>query len=214
MTPHRTWAHDSFGRWSPQLRHWLHRRLHDPPLQGRGLCASLFFKNQDREFSGALLGPLVQSLFSARVPIAPAPHSFWFSMPYPIRQIRDASDIGTTRRQRCRAQFPLPPICKLDISPSPTSLMWVPHITIRLSGSDSAIRSSIHACRGAHRRSLRRVGVIEALGQGTQKREICKMLPTVLIDQPWQSFDTRHELTRKGIEKFAADYRATLSQTA
>lgn len=34
------------------------------------------------------------------------------------------------------------------------------------------------------------------------------------LDQLWQSFDVQHELTRKGIEKFAADYRATLSQTA
>src|SRR5262249_23801264 len=34
------------------------------------------------------------------------------------------------------------------------------------------------------------------------------------LDQAWQSFDIQHELTRKGIEKFAADYRATLSQTA
>jgi transaldolase len=34
------------------------------------------------------------------------------------------------------------------------------------------------------------------------------------LDQPWQSFDIQHELTRQGIEKFTADYRATLSQTA
>src|SRR6516165_6672029 len=34
------------------------------------------------------------------------------------------------------------------------------------------------------------------------------------LDQPWQSFDIQHELTRQGIEKFVADYRATLSQTA
>jgi transaldolase len=31
------------------------------------------------------------------------------------------------------------------------------------------------------------------------------------LEQPWQAFDVQHELTRKGIEKFAADYRATLS---
>jgi transaldolase len=31
------------------------------------------------------------------------------------------------------------------------------------------------------------------------------------LEQPWQAFDIQHELTRKGIEKFAADYRATLS---
>jgi len=34
------------------------------------------------------------------------------------------------------------------------------------------------------------------------------------LKQPWQSFDNQHELTRKGIEKFAADYRATLSRPA
>ncbi len=33
------------------------------------------------------------------------------------------------------------------------------------------------------------------------------------LGQPWQGFDIQHELTRKGIEKFVADYRATLSQT-
>lgn len=33
------------------------------------------------------------------------------------------------------------------------------------------------------------------------------------LKQPWQSFSIEHELTRKGIEKFAADYRATLYQT-
>ena len=31
------------------------------------------------------------------------------------------------------------------------------------------------------------------------------------LEQSWESFDIQHELTRKGIEKFAADYRATLS---
>jgi transaldolase len=34
------------------------------------------------------------------------------------------------------------------------------------------------------------------------------------LEQPWESFDIQHELTRKGIEKFAADYRATLSRSA
>jgi transaldolase len=34
------------------------------------------------------------------------------------------------------------------------------------------------------------------------------------LDQPWKTFDIRSELTRKGIEKFAADYRATLARTA
>lgn len=30
------------------------------------------------------------------------------------------------------------------------------------------------------------------------------------LEQPWEKFDIEHELTRKGIEKFVADYRATL----
>jgi transaldolase len=34
------------------------------------------------------------------------------------------------------------------------------------------------------------------------------------LEQSWESFDIQHELTRKGIEKFAADYRATLSRSA
>jgi transaldolase len=34
------------------------------------------------------------------------------------------------------------------------------------------------------------------------------------LEQPWETFDIQHELTRKGIEKFAADYRATLSRSA
>jgi transaldolase len=34
------------------------------------------------------------------------------------------------------------------------------------------------------------------------------------LEAPWESFDVRHELTRKGIEKFAADYRATLERSA
>jgi len=33
------------------------------------------------------------------------------------------------------------------------------------------------------------------------------------LDQPWERFDIQHELTRKGLEKFAADYHATLSQS-
>ena len=33
------------------------------------------------------------------------------------------------------------------------------------------------------------------------------------LGQPWEGFDIQHELTRKGLEKFAADYQATLSQT-
>jgi transaldolase len=33
------------------------------------------------------------------------------------------------------------------------------------------------------------------------------------LNQPWQTFDIQQELTRKGIENFTADYRATLSHT-
>src|SRR5579864_4447084 len=34
------------------------------------------------------------------------------------------------------------------------------------------------------------------------------------LEQGWETFDIQHELTRKGIEKFAADYRATLVRPA
>jgi transaldolase len=34
------------------------------------------------------------------------------------------------------------------------------------------------------------------------------------LEGPWETLDIQHELTRKGIEKFAADYRATLSRPA
>lgn len=34
------------------------------------------------------------------------------------------------------------------------------------------------------------------------------------LEQAWETFDIQHDLTRKGIEKFAADYRATLSRPA
>jgi len=34
------------------------------------------------------------------------------------------------------------------------------------------------------------------------------------LEQPWEAFDIQHELTRKGIQKFAADYRATLLRSA
>ena len=34
------------------------------------------------------------------------------------------------------------------------------------------------------------------------------------LERPWETFDIQHELTRKGIEKFAADYRRTLSRPA
>jgi transaldolase len=34
------------------------------------------------------------------------------------------------------------------------------------------------------------------------------------LEQAWETFDIQQELTRTGIEKLAADYRATLSQPA
>ena len=34
------------------------------------------------------------------------------------------------------------------------------------------------------------------------------------LEGPWETFDIQHDLTRKGVEKFAADYRATLSRSA
>ncbi len=34
------------------------------------------------------------------------------------------------------------------------------------------------------------------------------------LSRPWESFNLDHELTTKGIEKFAADYRSTLQRTA
>ena len=34
------------------------------------------------------------------------------------------------------------------------------------------------------------------------------------LEKDWEKFDIQHELTRKGIEKFAADYRETLSRPA
>jgi pimeloyl-ACP methyl ester carboxylesterase len=43
---------------------------------GEAFAPRSFFRNQGREFSGALLRPLAQSLFLARVPIAPAPRPF------------------------------------------------------------------------------------------------------------------------------------------
>ena len=49
-----------------------------------------------------------------------------------------------------------------------------------------------------------------------QYRPSSKPIPYEELDleQPWETFDIQHDLTRKGIEKFAADYRATLSRTA
>jgi transaldolase len=37
---------------------------------------------------------------------------------------------------------------------------------------------------------------------------------TLDLEQPWKSFDLTHELTSKGIQKFVADYRSTLSRSA
>jgi len=34
------------------------------------------------------------------------------------------------------------------------------------------------------------------------------------LNSPWRSFDVRHELTNAGIQKFVADYRATLRRSA
>jgi len=34
------------------------------------------------------------------------------------------------------------------------------------------------------------------------------------LSKPWDSFDLRHELTTKGIQKFVADYKSTLAQAA
>ena len=34
------------------------------------------------------------------------------------------------------------------------------------------------------------------------------------LKRPWQSFDTAHELTTVGIQKFVADYRSTLRRSA
>jgi transaldolase len=34
------------------------------------------------------------------------------------------------------------------------------------------------------------------------------------LDRPWDTFDIRHELTTKGIEKFVADYKSTLAPAA
>lgn len=43
-----------------------------------------------------------------------------------------------------------------------------------------------------------------------------KAIPYRALDltQPWESFELAHELTTKGIQKFAADYRSTLKRSA
>jgi transaldolase len=37
---------------------------------------------------------------------------------------------------------------------------------------------------------------------------------TLDLDQPWEKFDLRHELTARGLEKFVVDYRKTLAESA
>jgi len=46
--------------------------------------------------------------------------------------------------------------------------------------------------------------------------QVLKPIPYKELDlnRPWQSFDIRHELTSKGIQKFVADYRSTLKRSA
>jgi transaldolase len=53
-------------------------------------------------------------------------------------------------------------------------------------------------------------------GKDFQYKASGKPIPYEELDlqQPWEVFDVQHELTRKGIEKFVADYRATLSRPA
>ena len=34
------------------------------------------------------------------------------------------------------------------------------------------------------------------------------------LNAPWESFDLHHELTRKGIQQFVADYESTLRKSA
>jgi transaldolase len=43
-----------------------------------------------------------------------------------------------------------------------------------------------------------------------------KPIPSKVLDLnlPWQSFNSAHELTKKGIQKFVADYRSTLKRSA
>jgi hypothetical protein len=128
-------------------------------------CASLFFKNQGREFSGALLGPLAQSLFSARVPIAPGPHSFSSFQcrvrytKFAMLSISSASDLQIG--QVTIAKFPQCGAGKI------TMRLYSPSV---FRSRARAIRSSIHACAAAHRRSLRRFGAIVAFAIGKKYR--------------------------------------------
>jgi transaldolase len=49
-----------------------------------------------------------------------------------------------------------------------------------------------------------------------QYRSPAKPIPYEEVDltQPWETFHIAHELTRKGLERFAADYRKTLAESA
>lgn len=49
-----------------------------------------------------------------------------------------------------------------------------------------------------------------------QYRSSAKPIPYEELDlaKPWESFDIGHELTTRGLEKFVADYRKTLAETA
>lgn len=53
-------------------------------------------------------------------------------------------------------------------------------------------------------------------GADFQYRSSAKPIPYEELDlaQPWESFDIGHELTTRGLEKFVADYRKTLAETA
>jgi transaldolase len=53
-------------------------------------------------------------------------------------------------------------------------------------------------------------------GPGFRYQPVGTLIPYEELDleKPWESFNIEHELTRKGIDKFVADYRATLYQKA
>lgn len=51
---------------------------------------------------------------------------------------------------------------------------------------------------------------------GFSYHPVGKEIPYEELDlkQPWESFDIQHELTRKGIQKFVADYKSTIRQAS
>ena len=51
---------------------------------------------------------------------------------------------------------------------------------------------------------------------GFQYHSSARPIPYEELDltQPWEKFNIDHELTTKGLEKFAADYRRTLAKSA